>query len=78
MYALGPWASGIHIRQIPPAHVTTYTKCMYIFTSSLQYTYSYWSVVTVNVFIVVWYIHVANSTHLYIGNVVKSDCGIKF
>ena len=30
MYALSPWAcgpraSGIHIRQIPPAHVTTYT-----------------------------------------------------
>ena len=25
MYALSPQASGIHIRQIPPAHVTTYT-----------------------------------------------------
>ena len=24
IYALGPRASGIHIRQIPPAHVTTY------------------------------------------------------
>ena len=31
MYALSPWdcgprALGIHIRQIPPAHVTTYTS----------------------------------------------------
>ena len=25
MYALSPWASGIHIRQIPRAHVTTIT-----------------------------------------------------
>ena len=24
-YALSPWASGIHIRQIPRAHVTTIT-----------------------------------------------------
>ena len=23
--ACSPWASNIHIRQIPPAHVTTYT-----------------------------------------------------
>ena len=25
MYALSPWAMGIHIRQIPHAHVTTIT-----------------------------------------------------
>jgi len=25
MYALSPWALGIHIRQIPHAHVTTIT-----------------------------------------------------
>ena len=26
MYALSPRALGIHIRQIPPAHVTTFTN----------------------------------------------------
>ena len=26
MYVLSPRALGIHIRQIPPAHVTTYTN----------------------------------------------------
>ena len=26
MYALSPQVLGIHIRQIPPAHVTTYTS----------------------------------------------------
>ena len=26
IYALSPRASGIHIRQIPPAHVTTFTN----------------------------------------------------
>jgi len=26
MYALSPWALGIHIRQIPHAHVTTITS----------------------------------------------------
>ena len=31
MYALSPQASGIHIRQIPRAHVTTYT---YIYKGS--------------------------------------------
>jgi len=29
MYALSPWALGIHIRQIPCAHVTTITYCIY-------------------------------------------------
>ena len=28
MYALSPWALGIHIRQIPRAHVTTITYIM--------------------------------------------------
>ena len=29
MYVLSPRASGIHIRQIPPAHVTAYTCSCY-------------------------------------------------
>ena len=32
MYALSPQASDIHIRQIPPAHVTTYTYILCIYT----------------------------------------------
>ena len=32
MYALSPRASAIHIRQIPPAHVTTYTN-VYVYTA---------------------------------------------
>ena len=44
MYALSPRASGIHIRQIPPAHVTTYTcnmgsLCIFKYV----WLYSYWS-----------------------------------
>ena len=34
IYALSPRASGIHIRQIPPTHVTTYTQIMYILVCS--------------------------------------------
>jgi len=38
MYALSPRALGIHIRQIPRAHVTTIT---YIYTYTYTYTYTY-------------------------------------
>ena len=45
-WACGPWASGIHIRQIPHAHVTTitntmkYTKSTYERFASLMFVIS--------------------------------------
>ena len=38
MYALSPRAEGIHIRQIPPAHVTTYLQI--IITMEVNFFYS--------------------------------------
>ena len=39
LHALSPRALGIHIRQIPPAHVTTFT-CNYLIMMSLATTVS--------------------------------------
>ena len=41
MHALSPRASGIHIRQIPPAHVTTYTWSLIVNTISSDVHYVY-------------------------------------
>ena len=39
MYALSPWALGIHIRQIPHAHDTTITYKSLLYFSHVSYSY---------------------------------------